>query len=41
VVNCVNLLTLDKGKVLARIGSLPAAVMQKVNACLKLALELP
>ena len=41
VVNCVNLLTLDKGKILRRLGSLPAALMQRVNNCLKAALELP
>src|SRR5207302_1705102 len=31
VVNCVNLLTLDKRKVLRKLGSLPASVMQKLN----------
>ena len=41
VVNCVNLLTLDKGLVLRKLGSLPDALMQKVNNCLKAALELP
>jgi mRNA interferase MazF len=41
VVNCVNLLTLDKGKVLRRLGSLPDALMQQVNNCLKAALGLP
>jgi mRNA interferase MazF len=41
VVNCVNLLTLDKGKVLRKLGSLPASVMQQVNDCLKTALDLP
>ena len=41
VVNCVNLLTLDKGKVLRKLGSLPDALMQQVNNCLKAALELP
>ncbi len=40
VVNCVNLLTLDKGKVLRKLGSLPASVMQQVNDCLKKALDL-
>lgn len=40
VVNCVNLLTLDKGMVLRKLGSLPDALMQKVNNCLKAALEL-
>lgn len=41
VVNCVNLLTLDKDRVLRRLGSLPDSLMQKVNNCLKAALELP
>jgi mRNA interferase MazF len=41
VVNCVNLLTLDKGMVLRKLGNLPDALMQKVNNCLKAALELP
>lgn len=41
VVNCVNLLTLDKGKVLRRLGRLPDSLVQKVNICLKAALELP
>ena len=41
VVNCVNLLTLDKDKVLRKLGSLPDVLMQQVNNCLKAALELP
>jgi mRNA interferase MazF len=41
VVNCVNLLTLDKDQVLRKLGSLPDALMQQVNNCLKAALELP
>ena len=41
VVNCVNLLTLDRGMVLRKLGSLPDALMQQVNTCLKAALELP
>ncbi|HMV50623.1 MAG TPA: type II toxin-antitoxin system PemK/MazF family toxin [Blastocatellia bacterium] len=41
VVNCVNLLTLDKDKVLKKLGTLPDALMQQVNDCLKSALELP
>ena len=40
VVNCVNLLTLDKSKILAKLGSLPDPLLQKVNDCLKAALEL-
>ncbi len=41
VVNCVNLLTLDKGRVLRKLGSLPDSLMQKIDRCLKAALELP
>jgi len=41
VVNAVNLLTLDKGMVLRKLGSLPAAVMQRVDECLKASLDLP
>ena len=40
VVNCVNLLTLDKGKILRTLGNLPDHIMQKVNGSLKAALEL-
>ena len=40
VVNCVNLLTLDKDKILRKLGSLPASAIQLVNTCLKAALEL-
>ena len=41
VVNCVNVLTLDKGRVLRKLGSLPNESMQKVNAALEVALDLP
>jgi mRNA interferase MazF len=41
VVNCVNLVTLHKDKVLRVLGSLPNVLMQKVNDALKAALELP
>ena len=41
VVNCVNLLTLDKGKIVRKLGQLPDALMQKANDCLKAALALP
>jgi len=41
VVNCVNLLTLDKVQVLRKIGSLPTTFMAKVNDGLRAALELP
>lgn len=40
VVNSVNLLTLDKSRILRKIGRLPNSTMQKVNTCLKVALEL-
>lgn len=41
VVNCVNLLTLDKSVVLRKLGSLPDALMRRISTCLKAALELP
>jgi mRNA interferase MazF len=41
VVNCVNLVTLEKKRVLAKIGSLTQALMLQVNDALKVALELP
>jgi mRNA interferase MazF len=41
VVNCVNLVTLDKSKILGRLGKLPDALMRKVNDALKAVLELP
>jgi mRNA interferase MazF len=40
VINCVNLLTLDKDKILRKLGRLPNSTLQKVNDCLKAALEL-
>jgi mRNA interferase MazF len=40
VVNCVNIVTLDKNKVKRQLGSLPAALMQQVNDALKVALEI-
>jgi mRNA interferase MazF len=40
VVNCVNLLTLSKDKILKKLGRLPNSTIQKVNDCLKAALEL-
>jgi len=41
VVNNVNLLTLDKEKILRKLGRLPDSGMKKVNNCLKAALDLP
>jgi mRNA-degrading endonuclease toxin of MazEF toxin-antitoxin module len=40
VVNCVNLATLDKNRVLRKLGVLPATPMQAVNEALKAALDL-
>lgn len=41
VVNCANLVTLDKTKVLRHIGNLSNVLMRQVNDALKTALELP
>src|SRR2546428_342342 len=41
VVVCVNLYTLEQTDILRRIGHLSAALLQRINACLKCALELP
>ncbi len=41
IVSCNNLLTVDQGLVARVIGVLSHAVMQKVDAALKSALELP
>lgn len=41
VVNCANLVTLDKNKVLRHLGNFPDLLMRKVNVALKAALELP
>lgn len=41
VVNCVNLLTLDKDMILRKLGSLQDSTLQLVNTSLKVALELP
>ncbi|HEY7315404.1 MAG TPA: type II toxin-antitoxin system PemK/MazF family toxin [Gemmataceae bacterium] len=41
VVNCVNLVTLDKTTILRRLGNLPDLLMRKVNEALRSALELP
>jgi len=40
VINCVNLLTISKDKILRKLGHLPNSTLQKVNNCLKTALEL-
>ena len=41
LVSCNNLFTVEQTRILKTLGSLPAIVMQKVNDCLKAALELP
>ena len=41
VVNCVNVVTLEKKKVLCKIGSLTQPLMQQVGDALKAALDLP
>jgi mRNA interferase MazF len=41
VVNCVNLVTLDKNRILRKLGNLPDLLMQRVNDALKKALDLP
>jgi mRNA interferase MazF len=40
VVNCVNLATLDKTRVLRKLGNLPDSAMREVNEALKAALEI-
>jgi len=40
VVNCVNLFTLGKNRILRKLGSLPDSFMREVDACLKTALDL-
>jgi mRNA-degrading endonuclease toxin of MazEF toxin-antitoxin module len=40
-VNCANLATLEKTRVLRKLGNLPYAVMQEVNEALKAALDVP
>src|SRR5437773_1983316 len=41
VVNCVNLFTIEQSCVLHTIGSLPPALLRKIDICLKSALDLP
>jgi mRNA interferase MazF len=40
-IQCENLFTLDKSRVLHTVGSLPVALRQRLNACLKATLDLP
>lgn len=39
VVNCVNILTLDKTKILPKLGRLSDLLLEKVNECLRVALD--
>jgi mRNA interferase MazF len=41
LVKCCNLATVRQIRIIQIIGHLPAAVMQRINGCLKAALELP
>ncbi len=41
VVNCANLATIDKNKLLRKLGVMPDVLMQKVRAAIKAALDLP
>jgi mRNA interferase MazF len=41
VVSCNNLATIEQNLIERVIGSLPSALRQQVNACLKAALEIP
>jgi mRNA interferase MazF len=41
VVNCSQLLTVERSRILYVIGSLPPAIMQQIDECLKAALGIP
>ena len=41
VVSCINLATIDDRLVAKKIGQLTVTLLQKINACLKVALGLP
>jgi len=41
LVKCVNLATVRQGRILQTIGQISATLMQKVDVCLKTALDLP
>lgn len=41
VITCENIATIDTGNVLRKIGTLPAAMMQQVNDCLKASFAIP
>jgi len=41
MIQCENLLTYDQRLIVAKIGELSAPLMQRVNDCLRAALDLP
>jgi len=41
VVSCINLATVYEDRIDRVIGHLPAAIMRRIDACLKVALGLP
>ncbi len=41
VVNCINIVTLDRNRVKRRLGNLPVALMQMVDEALKAEFEIP
>ena len=41
LISCINLATIHESRIDKVIGSIPVALLQKVNDCLKAALELP
>ena len=41
MIQCENLLTYDRKLILVKIGTLSDALLQRVNACLRAALDLP
>ncbi len=41
VVNCANIFTVEQTNVIRTIGSVSAVLLQKINDCLRAALELP
>ena len=41
MIQCENLLTYDQRLIITKIGTVPEPLMQRVNECLKVALDLP
>jgi len=41
VVNCLNLITLEQSRIVHVIGRMPDVLLQQINQCLKVSLELP